>query len=114
MGLLRMSTEKIMQMTKDKDLPAFRHIQRTAKTLAGDYLVDVHASTRTAISMLVEVGGDTNHLTAILKSRHFPQGWADKFSVDPQTIVKEEPDFKINAVQIEYQRSNKHNSIMTI
>ena len=92
MQKMNLSTEKILDLTKRKDEPTFKHIERSAQTLVKDYLVDRHLANQTALSMLVDMKGDTNHLTAILKSRHLPQGWAEKYAIDPRTIVKEEVD----------------------
>jgi hypothetical protein len=89
MLMMGFSTDKVMGFMKLKEAAAFRHINRSAATLESDYLVDAHTSTTLAMKMLLDIKGDTNHLTAILKSRHFPQGWAEKFKIDPQTIVKE-------------------------
>lgn len=89
MLMMGFSTDKVMGFMKLKEAAAFRHINRSAATLESDYLVDAHASTTLAMKMLLEIKGDTNHLTAILNSRHFPQGWAEKYKIDPQTIVKE-------------------------
>jgi hypothetical protein len=89
MLMMGFSTDKVMGFMKLKEAAAFRHINRSAATLESDYLVDAHASATLAMKMLLDIQGDTHHLTAILRSRHFPQGWAEKFKIDPQTIVKE-------------------------
>lgn len=109
---LNFSTEKMMEMTKRTDEPTFKHIERTAKLLVKKYLVEPHASTQMAIGMIVEMKGDTNHLTAILNSRHLLAGWADKHGIDPKTVVKEEAGvaLKQDPLQIEHQRQANHGS----
>lgn len=106
MQQLSFSTEKIMEMTKRTDEPTFKHIERTAKLLIKNYLVEPHAATQIAIGMIVDMKGDTNHLTAILKSRHLLEGWVGKYGIDPKTVVKEEAGvaLKQEPLQLEHKR----------
>ncbi|MDT8924664.1 hypothetical protein RBE51_17795 [Pseudomonas taiwanensis] len=58
--------------------------------------------------MLVDMKGDTNHLTAILKSRHLPQGWVEKYAIDPKTIVKEEVGVGVKRQPLQLEHQPRH------